>query len=163
PITVSLALDMSSGADRISGTVGNGAWLASVEAVRAGFDAKSHPATNYSGPYTIVFSGSASGSRLPQGNGRGIMKVDASGKGTVMGSLGDATVYAYNTRLSAEGEFPIYISLYGGKGSILGWLTFGNETFSDVSGDLSWTKPAISASRLYPAGFTTNDQVCVGS
>jgi hypothetical protein len=163
PITGSLVLDMSPGADRVSGSVGNGSWLASLEAVRAGFDARSHPATNYSGPYTIVFPGSPSGGGLPEGNGYGTMKVDGSGKGTVTGALGDAMPYAYNARLSAEGEFPIYISLYGGKGSILGWLTFSSQALSDLNGDLTWTRPAIPASRLYSAGFITNDQVCVGS
>lgn len=162
-LTLSLQLDMAPNGDMISGTVSNGAWLAAIQTLRAGFNAKSHPATNYSGAYTIVFPGSPSGSGQPEGNGYGTMKIDSSGKVTLMGALGDATPYTASVRLSANGEFPIGLSLYGNKGTLLGWLLFTNQAASDLGGDLSWLKPAMASSKLFPGGFTNIDQVCVGS
>src|SRR5207302_8135912 len=105
----------------------DGIWVAPIQAVHAGFDAKSHPATNYSGAYTIVLPAAAAGGGLPEGNGYGTMLVDASGKVTIMGALGDETPYTCSIRMSGDGEFPIYLALYGGKGSLFGWLAFTNE------------------------------------
>lgn len=161
-ISVSLSLSMTPDADTIVGSVSNGNWLASLEAVRAGFNGKSNPATNYSGAYTIVFPASASGSGLPGGNGYGTMKVDTSGKVMVKGTLSEASPYTFTVRASAAGEFPVYLSLYGSKGSLLGWMQLSNQPMSDLDGILSWIKPA-TASKVYPGGFTNVDQVCFGS
>ena len=56
--------------------------------------------------------------------------------------------------LGGQGQWPFFVPLYSGKGSILGWLTFSNAPDSDISGLLNWIKPAQPAARLYPAGFT---------
>jgi formylglycine-generating enzyme required for sulfatase activity len=53
--------------------------------------------------------------------------------------------------------------LYSGKGSLLGWLTFTNETDRDIDGLVSWIKPkGTTTTNLYPAGFT-NDLEALGS
>ena len=161
PVSLTLALDMSSGS--MSGTIGNGAWVAQLYANRAGFDARQNPATNYSGTYTIVFPGSDAGSGRPAGHGYGTLKVDSGGKVSLSGALGDATAYTYSAPVSAGGQWPFYLSLYGGRGSLLGWMTFANEANSDLNGELSWIKPAMTAPKLYPGGFTNGAVAGIGS
>jgi hypothetical protein len=41
-------------------------------------------------------------------------------------------------------------------------MTFTNETTRDISGNLSWVKPALPTARYYPLGFT-NEHEAVGS
>src|SRR5207237_7797898 len=65
--------------------------------------------------------------------------------------------------LSGEGAGPLYISLYGGNGSILGWLLYDtNIPSATLQADLSWIKPARPGAQFYPAGFT-NQTSAVGS
>jgi hypothetical protein len=45
-------------------------------------------------------------------------------------------------------------SLYGGKGSVLGWLTFINTPTPNVSGLINWIKPNTPGDVYYPIGFT---------
>ncbi len=52
--------------------------------------------------------------------------------------------------------WPIYIPLYTKQGSLEGLVTFTNIVgVSDLGGALTWFKPAVPASKLYPNGFTT--------
>ncbi|HWI56389.1 MAG TPA: hypothetical protein VNZ22_04135, partial [Bacillota bacterium] len=58
------------------------------------------------------------------------------------------------TFLSKQGQWPLYQSLYAGKGHLMGWLTVNtNEPESDLSGLLSWIKLPQPLAKLYPAGF----------
>jgi hypothetical protein len=54
----------------------------------------------------------------------------------------------------------LYVSLYGGKGSILGWLSFTND--GAISGQTGWFKLPQAAAKLYPGGFTNSAEV-IGS
>ncbi|HEV7925263.1 MAG TPA: hypothetical protein VGR14_07910, partial [Verrucomicrobiae bacterium] len=50
--------------------------------------------------------------------------------------------------------------LYGGKGSVLGWLSFTNG--GNISGQIEWFKQPIATAKLYPGGFT-NGTEAIGS
>ena len=58
----------------------------------------------------------------------------------------------------------MYAGLYGGKGSVWGWLLFTtNHALPDLmGGDASWIKQAQPAAKYYPLGFT-NDLTTQGS
>ena len=57
--------------------------------------------------------------------------------------------------LSSAGDWAFYVSLYGGGGSVWGWLQFdSNQTTATVNGSLSWIKPPRTGATYYPAGFT---------
>ena len=90
------------------------------------------------------------------------MTVTASGSVTFSGTLGDGTTVTPTASESQQGDWPLYISLYGGNGVLFGWLTFTNEPDRDIDGLLNWFKPAQPASPLYKAGFT-NEIEAVGS
>jgi hypothetical protein len=113
---------------------------------------KSSPAPE-AGQYTLILPGTNSAS-LPGGNGFGTVNVSASGTVTFGGTLGDGTKVTDSAVVSEQGEWPLYISLDSGNGMLLGWMTFTNETGSDVNGQLRWFKPAQSGAATYPAGFT---------
>jgi hypothetical protein len=70
------------------------------------------------------------------------------------GTLADGTKVAQSASISKSGQWPLYVSLYAGGGSVLGWLQFADNTSNDVSGQLNWIRPPIKTSKLYPGGFS---------
>jgi hypothetical protein len=79
--------------------------------------------------------------------------VDTSGKIKLAGSLADGTKLTQSAVVSKNGDWPFFISLYGGQGSILGWLTFLTTQANDLNGDVVWIKPSVATAKFYPAGF----------
>jgi len=145
---VSLQLDLTDGTDQITGTVSNNAWMAELMAERAVFDGKENVATQ-AGSYTLIVPGNIGNS--PEGDGYGTIRVDRAGKVHFAGSLADGTKISQSATLTKEGQWPLYVSLYGGQGSILGWISLGGE--EDLAGTLNWIKKSMPA-KFYPAGFT---------
>jgi hypothetical protein len=87
--------------------------------------------------------------------------VSSTGVISFNGVLADGTKVAQKADLLVTGQWPFYAPLYSGKGSILGWLTFSNDTGSDITGMVDWFKLTQPA-KLYPAGFT-NGTEAIGS
>jgi hypothetical protein len=68
--------------------------------------------------------------------------------------LADGTKLSQKIVVTRGNLWPVYVSLYSGKGSVFGWLGFTNTPPHDtVYGNLVWTRPALPASKLYPGGF----------
>jgi hypothetical protein len=150
----------------MTGTVSDGNWTANLVA-----DPSAYSRTNsapQAGKYTLLIQGggnssdqlSGQTSEQPGGNGFGAVSVDALGNVTFSGVLGDGTPVNSTSVVSRDGQWPFYISLYGGKGSILGWLSFNNG--GAISGQTLWIKPPEAAAKLYPGGFTNSGEV-IGS
>ena len=102
-----------------------------------------------------------SGSGLPQGNGYGTIKMPAkSSAATFAGKLGDGTSINFGGAVVTDGSnaalsmIPVYISLYGGKGSISGILTRETTVNGDLDGMLNWFKLNTSGA-FFPAPFAT--------
>jgi len=140
------------GEDAITGSLSNAFWTVSLWANRATYS-KTHLAPQ-AGKYTLVLPGSADAQSEPGGHGYGSASVDTSGNITFNGRLGDGTKAAQSAIVSKEGQWALYVPLYSGQGSLLGWLTFTNQADRDLGGLLNWIKPARAATNLYPAGFT---------
>ena len=90
------------------------------------------------------------------------MTVNTSGGVRLVGALADGTIVSQSATLSGSGQWPLYLSLYGGKGSVLSWVTFTNRPADDLNGLLSWIKPALPRVRYYRAGLT-NETLLAGS
>jgi hypothetical protein len=146
-LTVHLQLD--SGTDQIRGSVSDGHWTANLMADKLVFGKSAHP--NQAGSYTLVIPGDSEDPNSPAGHSFGTIKVDANGNVTWSGSLADGSKVTQKSTLSADGIWPLYSSLYGGKGCVLGWVQLTNDS---VGGDLIWIKPADASSKYYPGGFT---------
>ncbi|SPE61533.1 hypothetical protein SBV1_730006 [Verrucomicrobia bacterium] len=146
--------------DYLSGTVSDGTLIAQLEGGRDVFKA-GNPAPQ-AGRYTLIIPGIEDATDSPAGSGYGSAKVDANGVVHFTCSLADGTVAVQNVALSKNGEWPVYISLYQGKGMLIGWLQFANDGTNDLSGALGWTKPNLPTSKLYKLGFSVNSEV-IGS
>ena len=161
PVTVMLALDLAVGANQISGTLSNAGWVASLRADRAAFNT-TNPCP-FKGGYTMVIPGEEASSDIPSGYGYGIVTVDANGTVVLSGGLGDGAPLGQSGSVSQDGRWPFYASLYGGKGSAYGWLSFTNSSSTEPSGgNISWIKPTLgAATKFYPAGFTFTNQAAI--
>jgi hypothetical protein len=161
-VIANLQLDFSLADNLLSGTLSlasNGGWTAVLAADRAVFNTK-NPATNYSGQFTMVLPPATNSPVLsPGGFGYATSINSTVGSVLLAGVLGDGTAISKSTAVSQNGYVPVYVSLYAGKGSLQGWLTFTNAPPKDVSGTLTWIKPGTVANTLYPAGFTNNVEI----
>jgi len=149
PVSVHWQLDLSGGG--ISGSLSNSLATAQLQANRAVFDS-AHP-TSCAGKYTLIISGNADTGHPPAGNGYGSLTVSPNGILAFTGKTGDGAPAAQGTILSKQGMWPFYVSLYSGKGSLFGWLSFTNDTDRDIEGVVNWTKPAQPGAVSYPAGL----------
>jgi hypothetical protein len=142
----------------MTGTISGSTWATDIVA-----DPAVYSRTNsapQAGKYTLLFPGSVDSSDQPAGNGFGAVTVNPSGHVTFSGMLGDGTPVSSTSIVSSQGQWPLYVSLYGGKGSLLGWLSFTNN--GDIMGRTGWFKPPEPTAKLYPAGFTNSNEV-IGS
>ena len=134
------------------GTISDGSFLATLHADAATFQSKTNPAPQ-AGIYHIMIAGCTNAAMAPATNGTGTLTVMTSGAAKIMVTLGDGTKVTQVTAVSQDGQIPFFGSLYGNKGSILGWLAFGNTPGDELNGLVDWFKPAgISAN--YPTGFS---------
>ncbi len=137
----------------LTGTVGNGTWTSEITAYEAVFNARTNPAP-FAGKYTLVMHGPNDGDpQEPQGSGYGTVNVSTAGLLQFSGALADGTPFSQTTSISTDGQWPLYASLYGGHGQILGWVDFTNAAQSDLSGNLSWTKLPMAGAQRYAIGF----------
>jgi hypothetical protein len=138
--------------ERMSGQLSDGTWFADLNGDRAVFNSLTNPAP-FAGTYTLAMPGRLGDSQCPEGDGSGTLKVDGSGIATFAGTLADGTKVAQRVPLSRRGEWPLYVGIYSGKGSVLSWLSVANRAFDDITGLMSWIKIPQSTAKYYPGGF----------
>jgi hypothetical protein len=155
PLNVVLQLDLYGGTDHLTGTVGDGfgAWIAELTGNRAVFDGKTALAPQ-AGHYTLLLQGQHASALQPGGDSYGSLSVDAAGRVRLSGMLADGTKVIQNAVLSRNGQWPLFIPLYGGGGSVFGWITFNSTPLQDLSGVVTWAKPGVPKAKYYPSGFT---------
>ena len=156
PLTVELQVGQGAAAGQISGRVTDGVWSSALGGGRA-------PASSpFAGDYTVVIPGTPNDVNLPAGDGYATLHVAPDGLGTMSGSLADGTPFAQTAYVTQDGDWPLYVSMYVGKGAIMSWLSITNLASSDVSGNLVWLKQASTNEVHYPLGFTIGTKA-VGS
>jgi uncharacterized repeat protein (TIGR02543 family) len=162
PLSVQLQADYSSGAV-ITGSVSDGVWTANLSANRLIYSASS-PAPQAGRKYTLAIPGADDASTRPGGYSSGSLSVATNGTIAFNGTLGEGTAVAQQTFVAGNGQWPFYSSLYSGKGSIFGWLSFTNGADRDIAGTVSWFRNPGSAVGLYTSGFEfTNELAAIGS
>jgi len=161
-LAVEMQLDLSGSSDQIEGTVTNAneAWQAELTADRCVFDGKATNAPE-AGQYTMVIPWDVT-NPLPGGDGYATVRVNNSGSVQMSGSLADGTKISQGARLSKDGQWPLYVSLYGGQGMLAGWAVLSNAPAGAVSGAVNWLRPAI-ANALYYGGGLTNEVTLDGA
>jgi hypothetical protein len=153
-----VSLQLSSGLDQVTGYVSNAFWVSELFGYRARFHSSTNPATNFLGKYTMLLSGSDDAATSPLGLGCATIAVVSSGAAAIKGTLADGTAAAQKGALAANGQLPVYVNLYRGKGSLFGWLTFTNTATNDIPGLLLWTRKDGVPGNYYPGGFTNETQ-----
>lgn len=155
PITIQLS---AADPDVLEGFVGDGLWLAPVRLERQVWDKKVRPPTMQIGYYTVS-TDLARGPLHPNGFGYGTLAVDSAGAVRLTAVLGDGTRVTQKSALGASGCWPLYATLYGGRGMVLGWIPVSNVTHT--AGSIEWHKPPGAPGLRYPAGFTLQESLYV--
>jgi hypothetical protein len=158
-LTLTLQLDFAG--QSVSGAISNGMFSAELNGYRNVFSSlnKSNP---FEGQYTLVIPGTNDSAVGPFGNSYGTVKVSSSGIVTLAGSLADGTAISQSSVVSQEGYWPLYVNLYGGKGSLWGWNYFANQTLTAPL-SLSWINATNSSkTAVYRSGFTNQEVTLSG-
>jgi len=151
-LTVTWAVSLD-GSDQITGTVSDGNWMAELAGDRAVFSKTN--LTSFAGKYTFLVLGSPGSMLAPEGDSYGTAAVASNGLVKVKGNLADQTPLAAKVPVARSGQWPLYASLYSGKGAVLGWAAFTNQAATDFEGVLSWNKPVLPTAKYYPDGFSS--------
>ena len=151
PLVLALQADLT-GLETLTGTIGdaNNTFHAQLTAHRAGFGA-SRRATNYEGYYTWAMPGAAE--YAPAGYSYGTAAVSASGGIRLSLFLSDSAATTASGWLSTNGQTPLYVSLHGGRESLLCWLSLTNFSNSLSTNGAFWFKNR-GAQGSHPNGFT---------
>jgi hypothetical protein len=145
-LKVHLAVDRET--QRIVGTVSNTLWNANLTAELAG--------TNLaSAEYTLLLGPSSNApARTPPGDGYALATNRAGMITFFKAQLADGTPFAPSAAESQNGDFPVYASLYGNTGLLLGWINLTNLEAGVPANTLTWIKKASRTPLLYTNGFT---------
>lgn len=141
---------------QIDGTISNSTWTATL----TGYPGGLFP-TNNTGAYTLLIPGADDSTSQPGGDGFGAIMLKSTSLASLKGSLADNTPFTLSALVSRQGLWPVFAPLYSGKGAILGWLTFTNDSDNDLNGKLTWIK--LSQKATYYGSSFTNTPEAVGS
>lgn len=137
----------------ITGQLRQDSWVAWLNSDRAGFHAKTNPAPQ-AGRYTVLLPGQPGDQFKPNGSSFAAMKISTAGVASYVGTLADGSKASQSVPLSADGQWPLHLPLYSGKGLMMSWQAFQQQLVNkDFEGWLVWIRPTNSAAKLYPAGF----------
>jgi len=141
PLKVTLKLVNN---DQIVGEVSNlsGTWTAQLLALSETKNASSFGL----GKHSLVLS-----SDTVSGDSFGMMTLSKNGDIQWTGVLPDGGKASQKSALSKDGVWPLYSSLYGGNGSLIGWLQLSNSP-SAIGGSAILVVPA--GNQLYQNGVT---------
>lgn len=158
PLNLNLTIPTEATLDKISGVVNDGSHVIPLKAQRAVYNGNAP--TPQAGQYTIALTGIPSAT-APNGHGLGKITIASGGQVQLGANLADGTAVSQGSMVANSGEWPIYVPLYGGKGSMLGWLSFSNAPGSRVAGALRWVKAPNAGGKNYKGGFATKSPVTV--
>jgi len=141
PLTVSLHIVNN---DQLAGQVSGKGWTAQLLAVTK--------ASTVSSKNSLVLTTDAEKSTTVSGDSFGTMSLSKAGDIQWSGVLPDGVKVSQKSVLSKDGIWPMYSSLYGGTGALIGWLQRTNGN-SELGGSAVWVVPA-NRNSLYPNGLT---------
>ncbi len=156
PVTIEITLDLH-GANTITGRVVTALWASGLRADRAVFT-RTNPSP-FTNRFTLLFPGAANDEGLPSGHGFGTAVVDRFGNLKFSGVLADGTPVSQAVPITGAGDWPLYLPLYGGRGSVFGWVNFTNPALSELGGLVNWFRPPLSPGTFFTNGFHANSRI----
>jgi hypothetical protein len=97
--------------------------------------------------YGLCFSDTTN---APWGDSPAWVKISNSGGITMGGTVADGKTLNQSSAVSEQGDWPLFVSLYGGRGFLMGWLNVDPVQQVD---SLRWYMPAGLAGSGYPDGL----------
>ncbi len=152
PLRLEFNLDLMSGADQVSGTLTDDSQRAELLGDRLARPDEAKQ-SRCAGKYTLILSERNESLTGVSGDGYGAVAVDGTGMLRLSGALPDGTPINQELQLSPGGMWAVYVPLYGGKGSLSGWVAFHPQEASDLAGQLQWSKPGATRAGLSSGGF----------
>jgi cyclophilin family peptidyl-prolyl cis-trans isomerase len=140
PIYFDLNFDLTNGTDSVSGYVYSVGTLADFTGYRA---VTQLPTNTVAGKYILnletITNATGSG---PTNDGFAALTISKSGGLTLGGTLADNTSFSEAVGVSKDGVWPVYATLYGGHGMLVGWETnvAGANGAAGSTGSLYWIK-----------------------
>ena len=104
----------------------------------------------------MIIPGTSGNAALPAGDGYATLHVAADGLATMNGVLADGGRFSQSAYVTEDGDWPLFASIYSGKGAIASWIAFANLSTSDLNGTLLWIKEAGASTTSFPLGFTNS-------
>lgn len=133
----------------ITGTVMDGTqWASDLLAYRAATGSSNQ----YAGAYTMLMEGCEDSGEcfvnadVPWGDSPAAVNVSRFGAIQMIGALSDGASISQDTAVSENGSWPLFVSLYGGGGCLIGWMSL--DTNQPVS-PLCWLAPASPPGTCY--------------
>ncbi len=157
-ISIDLSLDLEGG-DQVTGMLSDGGTVSEFAADRALYNAQSAVPLEFQGRFTLLARHDGADALAPQGDSFARLTILPKGSVRVTGKLADGTPFSQSTFLSKHETWPLYISLYRGKGAALGLVRHDANPASDLSASLFWTRPSLPKSPRFGAGFGTTLQL----
>jgi List-Bact-rpt repeat protein/Big-like domain-containing protein len=154
-LILKLRMGTNSQAGQAFGQLTDQGWVSSLHGDRTPYNGKTVLAP-YAGLYTMAIPGDDTDPSVPSGHGYAAVVVSTAGVAAFAGSLADGTKVTSSAPLSQSGLWPLYASVYSGRGSVLSWISFTNRVNDDLNGALSWIKLTGGKSKYYAKGFTNN-------
>jgi microsomal dipeptidase-like Zn-dependent dipeptidase len=154
---MTLELKASQSFKQIVGTITASGWQAHLEADQR---RSTPPAGNIQGRYTLIIPADPLSQSGPDGDGYGTLSLGTDGQANFSGITADNRGLKQVVPISANGDWPLFVCLYGGGGSLTAWMKFSPK-WRLANDGASWTRPTMTAA-LYPAGFS-NHTVIAGS
>lgn len=138
----------------VNGSFSNKTFETEFTVDRMVWNAKTKPAT-MAGNYTVLLPPDAD-LNAPLGTGFATASVTTAGAVKITATLPDGTATTASSFVSKDGLWPVYASLYKAQGVLMGEMAFEHqEDISDVSGPLTWLRPADAKAVLFKPGFQT--------
>jgi hypothetical protein len=161
-----LALTLNAETGLVTGTYG----AAAVNGWLNVWDKKMNPPSSREGFYSVVLDladeDDLGAAAIPQGLGHATFGILPAGTVKIIGKSADGQPLTSSTTMGPNGELALYATQYANKGTLLGTLTVDEDEDglfmgNDVSGSLTWLKPA-GKGRIYAAGFGPVDLAAEG-
>ena len=154
-VTVTLHVDWSGTTHQITGTIASTNSLGSPWSSTVLLDQVHYDPTNVtyvSDRLTLTIpSADTTGTTSPAGAGYAGVTNTIGGLSTLAGKLADGSAIASSLPISKDGNVPVSVKLYNSLGLLQGWL---NYTDTNVTGSLTWIRPATNTPVTYVKGFT---------
>ncbi|HEX8311482.1 MAG TPA: Ig domain-containing protein, partial [Chthoniobacteraceae bacterium] len=161
-LPVSLALDVTTGTSTLGSSVNFGGETYAAIAQRSGFSL-SVP-TTLVGDHTLLMEPASAGSGRPFSTGFAVMKIESTGRVTLVGTLADGVRFSQSTVLADDGTFPLFAAPYRSGGAISGSVALGESPRRALSGALHWLKKPDSArNATYSSGFEMQSRLAGGA